>query len=80
MSIGDSLMCSKMFVVELVVVGIFIVLILLDVYMFKKLCEGKFYCVYINLKYYLVGDGFYLLWGFWSEEYFYSFYVIFFRE
>ena len=50
-----------MFVVELVVVGTFTALTLLDVYMIKKLCEGKAYRVHINSRYHLAGDGSYLL-------------------
>lgn len=50
-----------MVVVELVVVGTFTALTLLDVYMLKKLCEGKVYRVHVNSKYHLGGDGSYLL-------------------
>lgn len=50
-----------MFVVELVVVATFTALTLLDVYMLKKLCEGKSYGVHVNSKYHTAGDGSYLL-------------------
>lgn len=50
-----------MVVVELVVVGTFTALTLLDVYMFKKLCDGKSYRVHTNSKYHMAGDGSYLL-------------------
>lgn len=50
-----------MIIVELVVVGTFAALTLLDVYMLKKLCEGKSYRVHVNSKYHLAGDGSYLL-------------------
>ena len=50
-----------MVVVEIVVLGTFTALTLLDVYMLKKLCEGKTYRVHLNSKYHLAGDGSYLL-------------------
>lgn len=50
-----------MVVVEIVVLGTFTALALLDVYMLKKLCQGKEYRVHVNSKYHLVGDGSYLL-------------------
>lgn len=50
-----------MVVVEIVVLGTFTALALLDVYMIKKLCEGKEYRVHVISKYHLAGDGSYLL-------------------
>ena len=52
-----------MVVVEIVVLGTFTALgvLVLDVYMLKKLCEGKEYRVHVNSKYHLAGDGSYLL-------------------
>ena len=50
-----------MVVVEVVVLGTFTALTLLDVYVLKKLCEGKAYRVHLNSKYHLAGDGSYLL-------------------
>lgn len=63
LSLGENLFCLvwDMVVVELVVVGTFTALTLLDAYMLKKLCEGKVYRVHVNSKYHLAGDGSYLL-------------------
>lgn len=60
-STGEYSAVNKMFVVELVVVGTFTALTLLDVYMIKKLYDGKAYRVHVNSKYHLAGDGSYLL-------------------